>query len=117
MPGKFRIYSTDISATLDPDNAVPAPATLIIFDQDPLFGTYNPAGTGQDRGSVLPTLGGSVVQDFGIVQSDDRIIFSDTDALSSATVAAMQTVYEGVGQQWYFIDGYECWKVQFSRNP
>lgn len=118
MPGKFRIYSTDIAATLDPDSADPAPATLIVFDQDPLHDAeYNPEGSAQDRGSVIRTLGGVVIQDFGVVVQDGVITFSDTAALAQATVTALQTAYETIDGQWYFMNGYECWKVQFSRNP
>ncbi|CCK81196.1 hypothetical protein [Desulfobacula toluolica] len=117
MPGKFRIYSTDISATLNPDSSSPVPATLIIFDQDPVFSEYNPAGSAQDRGSVIRTLGGVVIQDFGVSVQDGLISFSDTAALNQATVTALQSAYETIDGQWYFTDGYECWKVQFSRNP
>ena len=114
---KFRLYSTEIVATLDPDSADPAPATLIAFDQDPLHAEYNPVGSTQDRGSVIRTLGGVVIQDFGVVESDGIISFSDETALSSSTISALQAAYETVDGQWYFTDGYECWKVQFSRNP
>lgn len=114
---KFRLYSTDISATLDPDSASPAPTTLIEFDQDPLHSEYNPEGAAQDRGSVIRTLGGVVVQDFGVVESDGVITFSDTGALSSTTVSALQSAYETVDGEFYFTDGYECWKIRFSRNP
>ncbi len=117
MASKFRIFSTEIDATVDPDNADPAPATLIAFDQDPLFGEYDPDGADQDRGCVIRTLGGVVVQDFGVVEQDGVITFSDTNALESATVTALKTAYETVDGQFYFTDGYECWKVQFSRNP
>ena len=114
---KFRLYSTDIDATLDPDSADPAPATLIEFDQDPLHSEYNPAGATQDRGAVIRTMGGTVIQDFGVVESDGIISFSDETALSSSTISALQAAYETVDGQWYFTDGYECWNVQFSRNP
>lgn len=117
MASKFRLYSTEITATLDPDNADPAPATLIAFDQDPLYGDYDPDGSDQDRGSVIRTLGGVVIQDFGVVESDGIITISDTDALESVTVTALKTAYETVNGQYCFTDGYECWKVQFSRNP
>jgi hypothetical protein len=117
MPDKFRIYSTDIAATLDPDNAVPAPATLIVFDQDPIHANYNPVGSAQGRGSAIRTLGGVVIQDFGVNVKDETISFSEANAISQSTVTALKTAYETVAGQWYFTDGYECWKVQFSRNP
>jgi hypothetical protein len=117
MPDKFRIYTTEIAATLDPDNAVPAPATLIVFDQDPIHANYNPVGSGQARGSAIRTLGGVVIQDFGVNVKDETISFSEVNAISQSVVTALKTAYETVSGQWYFTDGYECWKVQFSRNP
>ena len=117
MAGKFRIYSTDIVPTVDPDNASPAPATLIVFDQDPFFGEYDSDDIDQARGITIRTLGGVVVQDFGVVESDGVISFSDSDALEVDTVVALRSAYETVDGQYYFTDGYECWKVQFSRNP
>jgi len=117
MPDKFRIFSTDIDATLDPDNADPAPATLIVFDQDPIHASYNPTGSPQDRGSVIRTLGGVIIQDFGLSIKDEIISFSDGKAISQSVVTALQTAYETIDGQWYFTDGYECWTVQFSRNP
>jgi len=117
MPDKFRIYSTEIDATLDPDNAEPAPATLIVFDQDPIHANYNPVGSAQDRGSAIRTLGGVVVQDFGVNIQDETISFSEANAISQSVVTALKTAYETVDGQWYFTDGYECWKVQFSRTP
>ncbi|WP_320043183.1 hypothetical protein [uncultured Desulfobacter sp.] len=117
MASKFRIYSTEVSATVDPDNAAITPGTLIAFDQDPLFGEYDPDGSEQDRGTVIRTLGGVVVQDFGVVEQDGEITLSDTDALEAGTVMALKTAYAVVDGQYYFTDGYECWKVQFSRNP
>ena len=117
MASKFRIYSTDIVPTVDPDNASPAPDTLIVFDQDPLFGEYDSDDIDQARGVVIRTLGGVVVQDFGVVESDGTISFSDSDALEASTVAALRAAYQTIDGQYYFTDGYECWKVQFSRNP
>lgn len=117
MPDKFRIYSTEITPTLDPDNASPLPATNIVFDQDPFYGAYEHASTANDRGSVIKTLGGAVIQDFGVNIADEVIAFSDVDALTQATVTALLAAYVIVDEQWYFTDGYGCWEVQFSRNP
>jgi len=117
MAGKFAIYSTDIAATVTPGTASPAPTTLIEFDQDPLFSEYDPDGAGQDRGTVIRTLGGTVIQDMGVEESDGVITFSDVDALSASTVSSLRSAYETVDGQFYFTDGYNCWKVQFSRNP
>lgn len=117
MTDRFRIFSTDIDATIDPDSESTAPTTNIAFDQDPYFGTYNRSSSDSDRGSVIKTLGGVTIQDFGVNVADETISFSDEMAISSETVGKLQSAYEIVDEQWYFTDGYECWKVQFSRNP
>lgn len=117
MSNKFRIYSTEIDPTLDPDNAVPLPTTLIDFEEDPDTLNYDPTGTSNDRGSVWDTLGGKVYQDFGVKEVDDTISFSNSDSVSPAIVASLKTAYETIDGEWYFTDGYNCWKVRFSRSP
>ena len=117
MEETFRTFSIDISPTLDPDSADPAPATNIVFTQDPKHGEYNEAQAESDRGSVIQTLGGAVIQDFGVSVRDETIEFSDTEALTQAVVTELQSAYEQVDTEWYFTDGYSCWKVQFSRVP
>jgi len=117
MADKFRIFSTEIAATLDPDNAGPAPATNIVFDQDPHHGVYEQISSANDRGSVIQTLGGSIIQDFGTNIQDKIISFSDTDALQQATITDLIAAYAIVDEEWYFTDGYGCWTVQFSRSP
>lgn len=113
---KFAFYSTDINPTTDPANAVPAPATLVVLDQDPVIsGQYDMAGGDVGRGSVIRTLGGNVIQDFGVVDGDRRIFFSDNDALDQDTVNALKALHETVDGEYYFTDGYEVWKVRFAR--
>jgi hypothetical protein len=112
---KFRIYSTDVTPSLNPDSL--NPSTLVIFDQDPLFGQYNPDGTNPQRGQVIRTLGSVIFQDFGVVDQDTVIKFSDVDALSESTIAQLRNCFAITDAEWYFTDGYECWKVRFSRNP
>lgn len=115
MPHGFYIYSTEIAATLDPANAVPAPATLVELDQDPtLSGDYDPEAGTAGRGSVIPTAGGAVFQEFPARITDQRIVFADTDALTAATVTALRSLYT-TGGEWFFTDGYECWRVRFQR--
>lgn len=94
-----------------------APSTLIVFDQDPHHGTYTQASAQDDRGSVIKTFGGVIVQDLGVVIGDEVISFSEADALTQSTVTALQTAYLVVDGEWYFTDGYGCWKVKFSRKP
>lgn len=115
MPHKFVLYSTEIAATLTPTEADPAPTTLVELDQDPtLSGEYDPEAGQAGRGSVIPTAGGAVFQEMTARITDQRIYFSDTDALESDTVAALRTLYS-TGGAWFFTDGYNCWRVRFLR--
>ena len=111
----FAFYSTEIDATVDPANADPAPATLVVLDEPPIFGDYDFEAGDIGRGSVIPTLGGQVIQDFGVYEEDGRITFSDTDALSAATVSALRALWETVDGEYYFTDGFGIWKVRFAR--
>jgi hypothetical protein len=111
----FAFYSTDITPTVDPQSADPAPATLVVLDQPPIFGEYEEPGGKRVRGSVHPTLGGVQVQDFGTQVMDGRIRMAESDALEADTVAAIQTLNEADGTQYYFTDGFSVWKVRFSR--
>jgi len=113
---KFAFFSTDIAATLDPKTAVPAPAILICLDRDPVHsGGYEPNAGSDGRGSVIPTLGGAVVQDFGFFDEDLAIKLSDTDAMSQARRDALWTISRVVDGRYYFTDGYECFEVAFLR--
>lgn len=113
----FAFYSTDITPTTDPANANPAPATLVVLDQPPILlgGEYNFDAGETGRGSVIQTLGGVVVQDFGVIEGDGRISFSEFDALSASTVAGLKTIHETVDGEYYFTDGFRVWKVRFMR--
>ena len=104
-------------AEVDSATGGTASSTNIAFDQDPLSGEYAQATSGKDRGSTIRTLDGVVIQDLGVVIADEIISFSDKDALTQSTITALITAYETVDGEWYFTDGYNCWKVQFSRNP
>jgi hypothetical protein len=113
----FAFYSVDIDPTTDPASADPAPETLVVLEQAPLLGQgvcdLHAGETG--RGSVIRTLGGAVVQDFGVVNGDQRISFSDTDALGADTIAALTAIHETVDGEYYFTDGYDIWRVRFAR--
>jgi len=115
MPHKFAFYSTDIAPTTDPANADPAPATLVVLDQDPVFppATYDPMAGQVGRGSVIPTLGGAQIQQFAARLKDRRIQFADVDALTQANVDDLQDLYDAA-EEVYFTDGYEIWKVRFE---
>jgi hypothetical protein len=115
----FAFYSKEIAATTDPATADPAPSSLVVLDQPPLFGAYDLASGEVGRGAVFPTLGGAVVQDFGVFNEDLRLSFSDAAydsvGLSSATVAALKILHDAVDGEYYFTDGYDIWLVRFAR--
>lgn len=112
----FAFYSTEIDPTTDPANADPAPATLVVLDQQPIFGSYDLHGGETGRGSVFQTLGGVAIQDFGVFDEDQRISFSEDDApISADTIAALSVIHETVDGEYYFTDGSEIWLVRFAR--
>ena len=55
MATRFRLYSTDITATATPDTAAQAPATLIAFDHDPIHSGGLQLTPPARRGSVIRT--------------------------------------------------------------
>ena len=110
---KFAFYSTDIDPTTDPANASPQPETIVVLRRDPIAGEYDPMGGNPTRGAVIPTLGGVVVQEYDDIISDQRITISDKDALTQSNIDTLKTMASS--GEWYFTDGYDIWKVQFSR--
>lgn len=113
---KFAIFSTELGPSLNPASMTPAPASLVVFDRDPMpNGAYDPYAGSTVRGSVIPTIGGVVIQDFGYQIQDQRISISDSEAFCQTTVDALDTLYRASSGVYYFTDGYECWEVQFSR--
>jgi hypothetical protein len=116
MPGKFCIYSTDITPSLEPYNEDPLPSTLIRLDRDPIVeGEYEVSEGVHSRGSVNPTLGGVQVQSFNTFEEDSTIRISDDDAIGGTTKDKLRTAYYGSGE-YYFTDGYDCWKVAFRKD-
>jgi hypothetical protein len=113
----FAFYSTDITPTTDPANADPAPATLVVLDQPPILGdgTYDLQAGEVGRGSVIPTLGSAVIQDFGVVELDGRISFSDSNALTASVVSSLKAIHEVVDGEYYFTDGFNVWTIRFLR--
>ena len=109
MSSVFAFYPTTMGATLSPTGA-----EVVFLDQDPTFGEYTPQ-KGQKRGSVIPTLGGVQVQDFGIQVQDGRILISDEKVPGAqATLDALQAMYAAQDTDWYFTDATRCWKVRFQ---
>jgi hypothetical protein len=116
MRSKFVIFSTELGPMLDPQSSVTALASMVVFDKDPIeTGEYKPFSGSIMRGSVIPTLGGVVVQDFGSQIMDQRIVFSDKTALSKTIVDSLIALDAVSGGVYYFTDGYDCWEVQFAR--
>lgn len=113
---KFAIFSTERGISIDPASLSPAPATLIVFDRDPIAtGNYDPHAGSLMRGSVIPVLDGVVIQNFGYNIEDQRINISDEAALTLTTINAIKTLYTGTPTTArYFTDGYDCYKVVFS---
>lgn len=111
----FSIYSTEYGPSTTPELLAPPPATLVTLDQDPLFGVYDPEAGTMGRGSQNQTLGGVVVQDFGVCLQDQRIKITEDNALSQATVDALRTVSATIDGEYYFTDGYDIWRVAFLR--
>jgi hypothetical protein len=117
MSGNFALFSTDISPTLEPWAATwdPQPDKVIRWDNDVDDADYQPPRLIK-RGSVIPTGGGNVVQDMGIVKSDARIAASGSVEagtwISTATAAAIRAAYEA-GEEMFFTDGATVWRVKF----
>lgn len=112
---KFAIFSTELGPSLDPAS-LDLLEEKVVFDRDPMItGSYNPSAGSIMRGSVIPTLGGVVVQDFGYNIQDQRIIISDVSAMSETTIEALLALYEVSSGEYYFTDGYDCFLVKFAR--
>jgi hypothetical protein len=120
MRNKFVIFSIELGPSLDPQSLEIPLEKMVVFDKDPIdaggsSASYKPYSGSTTRGSVIPTLGGVIIQDFGSQIMDQRIIFSDTAAISKATVDALVALEAISGREYYFTDGYDCFKVQFAR--
>lgn len=116
MTIQFGLYSTDVDATLDPWNASPAPATLIDFGEEGIYGEYDPNAGTTGRGARIITLGGAVDQDFGAVAEDGRISLSLASVpISEATITALLAAYAAVDTEYYWTDSINCWTVKFVK--
>jgi hypothetical protein len=113
---KFVIFSTEQGPSVDPQSLVVPLTYMVVLDRDPIVtGSYDPHAGSTVRGSVIPTLGGVVVQDFGPQIQDQRITFSDEACLAQSTITSLIALYELTSTELYFTDGYDCWLVQFAR--
>jgi len=113
---KFIIFSTERGASIVPKTLSPAPASLVIFSRDPIAtGSYDPHAGTTSRGTVVSTLGGTVIQDFGSNMQDQRIAIKDEAAFTQTIVTNILSLYNVASTEYYFTDGYDCFKVQFAR--
>lgn len=113
---KFVIFSTELGPSLDPQSSTVPHTYQVVFDTDPIAkGDYDPHAGSTVRGSVIATLGGVVVQDFGPQMQDQRIRISDDTAMKEDTVTSLSSLYIMASTEHYFTDGYDCWLVEFAR--
>ncbi len=118
MATRFRLYSTDVAATLTPSSLETPPATLIVWDHDPIKSQGIQETPPARRGAVIRTGTGVVYHDHGVVEGDGTLTVTgntdDGEWLSESTVSALRTAYAAVNTEYYFTDGLNCWKVRFQ---
>jgi hypothetical protein len=118
MANQFCIFSTDVDPEIDPQGMSPPPATLVVFEQDPIFGEYDTAAGTRGRGSKFETLGGVVLQDFGVVAGDEQIRIAEENVhmpSGSTFISDVDALFDAVDTEYYFTDGVNCWTVRFAR--
>lgn len=118
MATRFRLYSTDVAATLTPSALTPPPATLIVWDHDPIKSRGIQETPPARRGQVIRTGTGVVYHDHGVVEGDGTLTVAgntdDGEWLGASTVAALKTAYAATDTEYYFTDGLDCWRVRFQ---
>ena len=125
MATRFRLYSTDVAATLTPDaygTETPTPittppATLIKWDHDPIKSQGIQETPPARRGQVIRTGAGVVYHDHGVVEGDGTLTITgntdDGEWLKPATVAALKVAEAAANTEYFFTDGFNCWRVRF----
>jgi hypothetical protein len=105
------------------DNVDPALATNVTeWGVDPTEGEYDPQFEWDGRGTDIATLGGRVIQDYGVVEQDRKIRIAGRD-LTQALKTGIESKFTTVGGQWHFTArkasgvAADVWKVQFRRVP
>lgn len=118
MATRFRLYSTDVAATLTPSALTPPPATLIVWDHDPIKSQGIQETPPARRGQVIRTGTGVVYHDHGVVEGDGTLTITgntdDGEWLSETCVTALRTAHNAANVEYYFTDGLNCWKVRFQ---
>jgi len=113
---KFAIYSIDITATLNPWNANPQPATFIDLAEEPIHGTYDMESGTRGRGCRIQTLSSVFDQDFGVQEEDAAITLSLQDIpFTTVQAAALEVAFAAVDINYYFTDSVNCWMVKFAK--
>lgn len=105
------------------DNVDPALASNVTeWGVDPIEGEYDSTFEWAGRGAHIATLGGQVIQDYGLNEKDRKIRIAGRD-LTPALRTALQTKYAAVNQEYHFtarpaaVQASDVWKVQFRRVP
>lgn len=118
MATRFRLYSTDVAATLTPSSLETPPATIIVWDHDPIKSQGLQITPPARRGQVIRTGTGVVYHDHGVVEGDGTLTVTgntdDGEWLSASTVAALRAAYAATDTEFYFTDGFNCWTVRFQ---
>lgn len=118
MATRFRLYSTDVATTLTPSSLETPPATLIVWDHDPIKSQGIQETPPARRGQVIRTGTGVVYHDHGVIEGDGTLTVTgntdDGEWLSESTVSALKTAYAAANTEYYFTDGLDCWKVRFQ---
>lgn len=118
MAINFAIYASgEVLPTLTPGLSISGEAVFFVdLKQDPLTGTYDINSEQMGRGSRIPTIGGVVLQDFGVLECDRVIrLEAENTAITSGEILKLQQAYEVVNGKYYFTDGQNCWQVQFAK--
>ena len=118
MATRFRLYSTDVTATLTPSTLETPPATLIVWDHDPIRSQGIQETPPARRGQVIRTGTGVVYHDHGVVEGDGTLTVTgstdDGEWLSEACISALKVAYAAADTEYYFTDGLDCWRVRFQ---
>ena len=108
------LYSTD---STDPALALNETDWLL----DPIEGEYDSEFEWDGRGASVPTLGGRVIHDYGMLEADRNIRIAGSD-LTEAERDALESKY-AAGGEWHFsaraadVTPATVWLVQFRRVP
>ena len=105
------------------DNVNPTLASNVTeWAVDPVEGEYDSTFDWDGRGADIGTLGGRIIQDWGLNEKDRKIRIAGRD-MTPALRTALQSKYAAVNQQYHFTarpaqgQASDVWKVRFRRVP